>query len=68
MKRGASANASAFAEAVEGSAEGIEAVPDGIILDDLGPRLVCHCGWHVLSMMRSEKEEAVLQPFDNKIL
>ena len=52
IERGAGASASAFGYRVERSAEGIKAVPNGIFLNDLSLRLVCHCEWRALDAKR----------------
>jgi len=43
---------------IKRSAERIKAVPDGIILDDLQPRLVCHVGWNALDVVEKKGKEA----------
>jgi len=51
-------NSPVCADCIKRSAERIKAVPDGIILDDLQPRLVCHFGWNALDVVEKKAEEA----------
>jgi len=51
-------NSFVCADRIKRSAERIKAVPDGIILDDLQPRLVCHFGWNALDMVEKKADEA----------
>ena len=50
-------NSPVCADRSKRSAERIKAVPDGIILDDLQPRLVCHFGWNALDVVEKKAEE-----------
>jgi len=51
-------NSRVYADRIKRSAERIKAVPDGIILDDLQPRLVCHFGCNALDVVEKKAEEA----------